>query len=167
FGNGKPDDVAHQQHRALTWRQMLQRSDERELGRLTLVEQGFGSWRRVRDGIEQAIRIRFQPRHFMRQRADLLGQQAAWAARERRQAGIRRDAIQPRSRRRLLLKGGPRPPGPEQRLLDQVLSVQNRTQHAVAVHVQLAATLPYQVFERMLVDDQSAIPKARTNSRGS
>ena len=138
---------------------MLQCRDERELGRLTLVEHGFGSWRRVRDGVEQAIRIRFQPRHLVRRRADVLGQQAAWPARERRQAGVRRDAIQPRSRRRLLLKGGPRPPGSEQRLLDQVLSVQNRTHHAVAVHVQLAAVRPDQVLERLLVDNQSAIPK--------
>jgi len=35
FANGQPADVAHQQHRALTRRQMLQRRDERELGRLT------------------------------------------------------------------------------------------------------------------------------------
>src|SRR5262245_54722576 len=32
FGDAQANDVAHRQHRPLTWRQVLQRRDKRELG---------------------------------------------------------------------------------------------------------------------------------------
>src|SRR2546430_2007863 len=72
FRNSQPDDIAHQQHRSLTWRQVLQSRDKGELGRLTLVVQGLWARRSVRENVEQTIRIRFEPGHLTSRHAEVL-----------------------------------------------------------------------------------------------
>ena len=66
---------------------------------------------------------------------------AALAARERVEADVRRDPVQPRLERRAALEPLERPPGAQHRLLHGVLGVEGRAEHAVAVAGELAPVL--------------------------
>src|SRR4029450_7496930 len=72
-------------------------------------------------------------------------------ARESVEAGIRRDSVQPGPEGRPALEALSLPPGSEERLLDEILGVFDRAEHAVAVHLQLAAVRLDERCERSLV----------------
>ena len=66
------------------------------------------------------------------------------------------------------------PPCAEERLLNQILGVEHRPEHPIAMHVQLAAVDPGQLIERLRIAEthfrgcaQSATPNARRKPRGS
>src|SRR5262249_15040649 len=72
---------------------------------------------------------------------------------------VRRDPIQPRTQRRLPAKGLPPPPGTQQRLLDDIFSVLQRAEHAIAMHLQLAPEAAGRRRKGLAVAAQRARPQ--------
>ena len=61
---GEAEDVPQHEHGDLAWRQDLERRDEREGDRLTLLVAGFGAHGMTEGAVEEGIRIRLQPQHL-------------------------------------------------------------------------------------------------------
>lgn len=115
---------------------MLYGDQEGQLDRLAGHGHGAGFllvWR----GREEPVGGWLQPRDLPL--AGVVGQRqvgAFGAAVEEVQARVGRDPVQPRSQRGSALEGPAAAPGPQERLLDEVLRVLVGRQHAVAVHVE-------------------------------
>jgi hypothetical protein len=121
--------------RTLPWRQDLECGQERQLDRLAFDGHGVGFRIGGRDLVQQGIGVRLDPRHP----ADgPHRRRPAVPAADQVDADVRRDAVQPRAEQLGAVEPVPAPPGAEERLLDGVLRVVERGQHAVAVDVQLA-----------------------------
>jgi hypothetical protein len=76
-------------------------------------------------------------------------------ARERVKGRVRRDPVQPVAKSASAVESAQRAPGAEQSILERVLGVVQRAQHAVAVGVELPAERFDETTERFLV------PRAR------
>ena len=70
-------------------------------------------------------------------RAEIRRDDAARPALERAQTGVRGDSIEPGPEQRSSFEPRTRTPGTKQRLLDDVLGVLDRSQHSIAVDLQL------------------------------
>ena len=126
---------------------MLERGDERELDRLAR-DRHLG---RVAFRHDEARRHRLDPRHLGQRvqvrldrlagRAEIHRPRAPLAGAEHVEADVRRDAVEPRAQRRASLEAVVPAPGADVRLLDGVLGLEGRAEHAVAVARQLAAML--------------------------
>ncbi len=134
---GRPaQDVAQDQHGALARRQVLQRGDEREPDGVLLGDDHGGVRHRLqpRDLVVELERVTGHLVHG----AEPGGQRAARPALEVGQADVGGDAVEPGTHRRTALEGVRRLPGPDQRLLDEVLGLVHGPAHPVAVRQQLA-----------------------------
>jgi hypothetical protein len=96
--------------------------------------------------VEQAVRVRLQPQHLTS------GRRLRAAFGEQVEAGVGGDPVQPGSKGRPPLEGLPPSPGAQEGLLHGVLGVLERSQHPVAVHVQLSPVPLRQAREHRLVD---------------
>ena len=148
LGRAEAEHLAQQQHRALPRRQALDGRDQRQLERLALLVAGLRT-RRV--GLDPDALGQRRPelgavlgrgREVDREHPPALGLL---------EARVGRDRVQPRAQRAALLEAGEPAPGAQQRLLDGVLGVVHRAEHAVAVRVQLAPVRLHQRAERVLV----------------
>jgi len=137
------EDLAQDQRRTLASRKELERRDQRQPQSGALL----GDVRRV---AQPVVREGLQPRDVGvgHQRCPWIVPGGSQPARERppgssfqrAEAGVGGDAVQPGAQRgplRVVPVG--RPPGPQQRLLDQVLGLVERAEHPVAVRQQVAA----------------------------
>jgi hypothetical protein len=117
---------------------MLHGDQEGQLDRLARHGRGTGFVQVRRHG-EEPVGGWLQPQHLTFAAVVRQGQVGAFrAAVEEVQAGVGRDPVQPRPQRRSPLEGLSATPGPQERLLDEVLRVLVGRQHAVTVHAQLA-----------------------------
>ena len=159
-----PEHVAQDEHRSAPGRQVLEGGDERELDRLATDGDRVGLVVPVGDGLPQAVGEGLQPRdvgprhHLVvagtgvgRRRAEVLWQHAAGPSGECVEAGVGGDPVQPGAQGRPALELLEVPPRPQEGLLDEVLGLVDRTEHAVAVHPQLAAVALDEARERRLV----------------
>jgi hypothetical protein len=140
---GQPDDVAEDQHGARPRRHVLDRDEVGELDGLLrdqlLVRAGRG--------VEQRVRIRLEPRDLVVRR----GGQRPGPARDRVQAGVRGDSVEPGAERRAARVRRALAPRTQERLLHQVLGVLEGGEHAVAVELQLVAVAFRERGERVAV----------------
>jgi hypothetical protein len=157
---GKAEDISQDEHRALLGRQLLQRCDERQLYGLAPLVAGIGRAGPVLDS-QPLIGVGLDPdrvvdgylrlgRRTVVDREDPFG-----APPDRVDTNVGRDTVKPCPERALTPVGGKRPPGPQQRLLERVLGVVDRSQHAVAVGLE-GGTLP---LEQPLEDLHVAAPR--------
>ena len=146
---GRPaEHVAHDQRRPLARRQHLQRREERELDRLALDGDRVRLVRAGRDLVEQPVGVRLQPRHLGERRA-ASRRAASCAAAGRGRRSWRCGRATPG--RATALEAVAAAPGAQERLLHRVLGLVERGEHAVAVHVQLAAVALGELGEGRLV----------------
>jgi hypothetical protein len=130
--------VAEYQHRALGRRQVLDGRQEGELNRLP------GDHRRIRPGLgvgnllEQLVRVGLQPGQVAEAARGRDRLRTAAVAFERVEAGVGRDPVEPGPKRRAPLEAFAVAPRAQVSLLEQVLGVLERAEHAVAVHLELA-----------------------------
>ena len=140
----EPKHLAQDQHGPLARRQVLQRSDERELDALALLVARLGCRVAVLEP-EVLVRVGLDPDRFderrartgvrPRRRAVVEPQDALGPFRERVEARVRRDLVEPWPQRPARLEAAEPAPRAEQRLLQGVLGVLQRAEHAVAVRV--------------------------------
>ena len=136
LGAREAEHVAQDQHRALARRQQLQRGDERELDALALLVLGVhhvgldphGLDERLGDGV---VRVAGG--------AVVHRQHAPRAALDQLQAGVRRDPEEPRAQRAAAFEARQGAPRVGQRVLQRVLGVLRRAEHAVAMRVELGS----------------------------
>jgi hypothetical protein len=148
---GRPaEHVSRDQHGSLFWREQLDRRDEGELHRLLGDDLGVGLLVVRGDTFEQPVGIGLEPWN-LRERPPVLRGLDPRPARERVQAGVRRNAVEPGAERRVAAEGLPLPPGPEEGFLDGVLRIFQRAEHPVAVHLQFSAVALDERGERCLV----------------
>jgi hypothetical protein len=131
-------------------RQQLNRCDERELDRFLLDELGFGPVVGRRELVQQAIGIRLKPWNRGQGPRRLVGF-CAGAPLERIQAGIRGDAVEPRSKGRAASECPPVTPRAQEGLLDEIFRVLERAHHPVAVDLKLPTMRLEKLSERRLV----------------
>ena len=112
---------------------MLDGDDEGELDRLPADGHLLRLIPAGRDRFEQPVRVRLEPGHFVTNDHPL-----RTATRDDVKAGVRRDAVKPAPQQRPSLKRSPSAPGSQEGLLHDLLGVVERSEHAVAVDVQLA-----------------------------
>jgi hypothetical protein len=106
---------------------------------------------------ERVVRVRLEPhvlddRHAGRGMRVCSGavvdrQHALRSPRDLGQTRVRGDRVQPRSQRAATLETSQPAPRPQQRLLQRIVGVEDRTEHPVAVGVKLAAERLDQVLE--------------------
>ena len=131
-----PQHVTHDQYRPLPRREDLQRREEGELDRLPADDSGVRLVVASRHLVEQAIRVGLEPGDLGER---VQRRRPARAPPEDVEADVRRDAVQPRSEQRAAALEAVAPaPGPQKRLLHGVLGFLERSEHPVAVNVQLA-----------------------------
>jgi hypothetical protein len=162
FGGAELDDVAQDQHRPLTRRELLQRRDD---GQPDALPGGDGDLGRERVGnrFEPGIsRLAGVDVHFGVDgtRAESGRQHPAGAVLQRAQARGGRDAVQPGPQRRAPLERLVATPAAQIRLLDQVLGVLHRTEHAVTVRDQLG-TIRRRLFDEILLGRHGGSPTQR------
>jgi hypothetical protein len=131
---GEAEDVAKDEHGALTRRQMLERGDERELDALALLVAGLGARAPVLQS-DAIVGIGLHPRRFDQRLARAVvrvghgrvidREHPLGPASQRLQAGVRGDRVQPRAKRAAPLEACQPAPGAEQRILERVLGVGN------------------------------------------
>ena len=103
--------------------------------------------------LEQPIGVRLQPGD-VRGKIAMRGAthrdlgDATLVARQKIEAGVRGDAVQPRAEACSALEGLTLLPRPQKRLLNQILGVLERRHHSVALHVELAPVSPRERGER-------------------
>jgi len=68
---------------------------------------------------------------------------------KRIEARIRRDPIKPAAERAASVEAREGAPGPQERLLHEILGLVKRTQHPIAVHLELAAERFGELLERL------------------
>ena len=147
FSRAEPEDVAEDQRRALGRRQVLKSDDEGELHGLALGVSGLGGGHVLEP--EARVGVGLDP--------DRLGQRLAnpgvgiarRAVVERKDAlgafcrdvdaGVGRDPVEPAAKRASPFEARQPPPGTQHRVLQGVLGVVERAEHAVAVRVKLGA----------------------------
>src|SRR5688572_9715501 len=140
------EHLAEDEHRALPWRQLLERGDEGEphglagaddLGRIA----GLGYDAAVRHRLDPELVGRAQVLENRRAgRPEIHGARAALPALEHVEAHVRRDPVQPRTKSGAALEAVVRAPRADERLLHRVFGV-CRAEHAIAVGGQLDAVL--------------------------
>ena len=146
LGGVPPHDVAQQQHRALTRREVLQRGDEREADGLARLGQLGGvaidrQHARVGDG-QHPLRLgehRRGRRVGGRRAAEVHRAGAPVAAVEHVEAHVGGDAVEPRPQLRPALEAVVGAPGAHHGLLHGVLGLERRAEHPVAVCGELPA----------------------------
>jgi len=155
---GEAEDIAQNQGGALAARQVLQRRDERQLQRLASFVARLGPRGAVGDA-ERLVRVGLDP-HPRGQAPGALAQLLpGWrtvvdrqhplgTARNRVNADVGRDPVQPGAHRASTAEARIRPPGPKQRLLERVVGVIRRAEHPVAVRVQVGAASLHELVER-------------------
>ena len=155
------EHVAQEQRRGLTRRETLQRGDERQLDRLSCLVADFGR------GVRLQPRDLVAGRRFRRvERRDGLGRWAPLAATDRIQAPVGGDAIQPGAQRRQPGEAVEATPRRGQRVLQHIVRVRDRTQHPVAVHVQLAQVWIHELTERLGVSGSSPVEDGAAHQPG-
>jgi hypothetical protein len=144
--------------RTARWRggKMLDRGEKRELDRLSRDDHVV----RLRALVEQEIGVRLQPGKVGRRLrtgaglgcgAGVVREKAPRPVLEDPQAGVGRDLVEPGA------EGGLPPirrtaaPGAKERVLERVLGVLERAEHAVGVHLELTAVALDELRERSLV----------------
>jgi hypothetical protein len=147
---GPPEDVAEEEHGALSRRQVLDRRDERQLNRLPGHHHRARLLLGRRDVLEQPVGVGLQPRQIrrrQRQHGRIPSRHyVGWHHPPRPGAKdvetrVRRDPVEPRPKRQATVgaEALATPPSAQKGLLNEVLGVLERAEHAVAVHLQLTA----------------------------
>ena len=90
---------------------------------------------------------------------DRLGRKTAAGRTQGVEALVGRDAVKPRTQRRPLLETGQAPPGRQQRLLQHVFGVGQRTGQPIAVHPQLPPVRLDKRAERPLLSRPGRAPR--------
>ena len=121
---------------------MLERGDEGELHGLAELVASLGSGVTVLDG-ESLVRVRLHPDGLGERLAGILGgvggrtvvdrKHALGSARDRVQAGVGCDPVEPRARCASAFEPVQAAPGAQQRVLKRVLGIVQRAEHPVAV----------------------------------
>ena len=144
----EPQHVAQDQRRPLARRQLLQRRDKRQFDALALLVARLRRGRGI-GGHDLAVGIGADPDRLEQRRPRAVvriggrpvvdRQHALGPPLDRLQAGVGGDRVEPRPQRAPPLEPGQPPPRSQQRLLQGVLGIRRRRQHAIAVRVQLGA----------------------------
>jgi hypothetical protein len=124
--------------------EMLQRRDERQLDALAQLVTGLGPGEAVLE-TEPSVGIGLHPRRLGERhpravvriggRAVVDRKHPLGPPRDQVQGRVRRDRVEPRSQRAAALEPGEGAPGAQQSVLQGVLGVVDRAEHAVAVGV--------------------------------
>jgi hypothetical protein len=156
----EPQHVAQDQDSPLSCRQVLQRRREGKLDPLSLLVAGVRAERAAVEG-EPLVRVGLEPdrlEHRLRRAVVRVGrrrvvdrQHAFRAAFDCLQARVGGDLVQPGAKRASPLEPRQPPPGAEQRLLQRVLGVRHRAEHAVAVGLEREAIRLDELAECLLV----------------
>ncbi len=150
------EDVAEDEHGALAGGQDLQRGHEGQGDGLRLFVACLRAERRGDRPFEQGVRIGLEPHdlaepgrfgRFDLGDGPLLGRASAGRA-QRVETPVGGDPVQPRADRGPSLEPGEALPGGEQRVLEGVLGVLDRSEHPVAVHLELSTVRLGQLSER-------------------
>ena len=131
---GQPSTSRTIKRRALPRRQDLQRGEERQLDRLALDDDRVRLVVARRDLVQQAVRVRLEPRHLGER---VQRRHSPRPAPDHVEADVGRDAVEPGAEQ-LALEPRAAAPRAQERLLDGVLRLVERGEHPVAVDVQLA-----------------------------
>ena len=141
--------VAQDQHRPLPRGQVLDGGEVCQLDRLARLDDDRRLVVRWRRHLQQPVRVRLEPRQVDRRREvgvqdlfrrpDIGRHDSLRTTRQRVEARIRRDAVEPGPEQRASLERGTRLPCLEVRVLDEVVGVVDRAEHPVAMDVELAA----------------------------
>ena len=154
----KPEHLAQEQHGALRRRQVLDGCDEGELNALALF---VARVRRGKALVRRLARVGLDPDRLRERLAEaavrvgggqlLERQRALGAARDRVERRVGGDLVQPRAGRAAPVEARQPAPGAQERVLQRVVGVVHRAEHAVAVRVQFAAMGLDEAAERVLV----------------
>ncbi len=158
-------DLAEDERGSLLRRQVLQRCDEGEPQRLALLRELVRRRQRRDPGHLRQLREVLEERLLCG--PEIHRPRPALAARERVEANVCRDPVQPRLERRAALEPLERPPGAQHRLLHGVLGVEGRAEHAVAVAGELAPVLLEGVGRGGLDGGHDRHPRQGASSRQS
>ena len=143
--SGKAKDVAKHQRRPLPPRQVLQQRDERQVHRLAGLVAGLGP------GVVRgrSRRVGLQPRNLFQGRArrEVDRELTSSTALDQGQATVGGDAVEPGTHVASRCQPVERRPCPDQRLLDGILGILDRSQHPVAVHLQLGPVTRHRGIE--------------------
>ena len=166
------EHLAQDQHGALGGRQVLERGDEGQLHALAALVAGGRSGEAVLDA-QDLVRIGLDPHRLDERlagpdvgiggRAVVDREHALGPPRDLIEAGVGRDRVEPRAQRAAALELRETAPGAKQRVLERVLGVVDRSQHPVAVGVQLATVGLDQTTERALVARARPLEQARVH----
>ena len=164
LGRLPAEHLAEDQHRALLRRQVLQSRDEREPDRLARDCDVGGIAVVVQ---HERVGHRLDPGHFgerreirlhrLSGRAEIHRSRSSLTACDHVQADVRRDPVEPRAQRRAALEPAQALPGAEQRLLDGVLGLEGRAEHAIAVAGELAAVDLERALELAAGEDRACL----------
>jgi hypothetical protein len=145
---------------------VLQRRDEGELDGLALLVASLGRGVPVLDG-ESLVRIRLDPHGFDERLAEIsrrfgggavvLGKNPLRPAGDRIQANVRGNPVEPRVQRAAAFELRQSAPGVHKRLLESVLGIVQRAQHAIAVGLQRRVMLVDDLTEGALVAGPSGV----------
>jgi hypothetical protein len=145
---------------------VLEHGDERELDRLALLVPGVGACVALCQP-ERLVGVGLQPHRLDERLADLArnldarteidGQDLLRPSRDRVQADVRRDPVEPGTERAATLELGQAAPRPQEGFLQGVLGVLQGAEHAIAVRVELCVVLPDDVTEGVLVARASCV----------
>ena len=131
--------LAEDEDGALTGREVLERGDEREPRRLVRLRDHGRIGDRLHPGrLGQRVQALLDR---LPRRAEIHRARTPLAAAEHVEADVRRDLVEPRAKLRTPLEAVDRAPGADERLLDRVLRLERRREHAVAVGRQLPSVL--------------------------
>ena len=160
LARGEPEHLAEDQRGALVRGQVLERGGERELDALAPLVAGLGRGEPVLEA-ELLVRVGLDPHGLRQRQAEPVGRLARRRLvererplrppRDRVEARVRGDRVEPAAQRAATLEPAQRAPRAQQRLLQRVLRVLDGAEHPVAVRVQLAAIGRDQPAERRLV----------------
>ncbi len=153
------EDVAQDEHGELARRQDLKGGHEGQGDGFGLLVAGFRAERRVDGTLEEGVGIWLEPDDFAEPgrlgrfnigHVPLLGRASAGRP-TRVEAPVGGDPVEPGAERGASLEPSEALPGGQQRVLQGVLGVLERSEHPVAVHLQLPAVRLGQLPERVAV----------------
>ena len=167
------EHLAQDQHGALGRRQVLEGDDEGQLDALALLVAGVRGGEPVLDA-ELLVRVGLDPDRLDQRLARAArgdrprarsprAAPASAGARDRVEAGVGGDLVEPGANRAAALELRQAAPGPQLRLLERVLGVVDRAEHAVAVRVQLASDV-HRPADRRRTRRPLAPPRASSRS---